>query len=187
VLKPENSDTELQAAIEFTSGGLKEIDPNSYDKILVIGLCVGVSPLVRMVDQPISTGARNCAVRDYWRAAALPRLLRKLRSVTDAPILYGLTPLIAAEEKNSRNADAYAKMIQLSESLFFDKMNVSLVGQPISSIVNGYNTRLKYSRGSIRLHTDRNDTLVQHTERERRHMNLAYGELWLNNFLKDVC
>ncbi len=182
-LAPPARDRSLLSAIRMTSGGHANIDPDLYDRFLLIGMAADVRQLAEMVLQPISEAARNCAIGDYWSSRAVARMVAKLKAITDKPVIYGVTPLVAAARKNNDGPAAYEKMIALSKQLFFDDMGVALVAQPVETIVNGYNTALDYARGSIRLQVKKNQGFQQHKVDELHHMNPAYGALWLKRFL----
>ncbi len=184
-LWPEKNDTQLLTSITTTSGGLTHIDPAKYDIFLVIGLARSIENVVELVKRPISESARNRALQDYWDARAAVRMLEKLMWITDKPLYLGLTPLMAAEKLNDDGPDDYEKMVALSKELYLDDMNVTLISQPSATIVNGQNTKLEYSRGSLRLGNGKRKApgVHLHPDGEYRHMNAAYGALWLEHCL----
>ncbi len=182
ILKPAKENHRLQAAIEITSGGIKEIDPQKYDFILVLGLGRAISELTAMVLRPISAGAKERAIQDFWEASVAFELIEKLRLITKKTIFFGLAPLTAAKEDGPETDDTYREMLALSQTLFFDAIDVSIVRQPPATITHGGNTKSEYARDSQRLDVQGGAATGAHPIGENRHMNAAYGEAWLEGF-----
>ena len=109
-------------------------------------------------------------------------MCKKLRGITDRPISFGLTPLPAAHKSNDVGPEGYEQMIALSQVLHFDEMDVTMVGQPRNTIVNGHSTEYALSKGSTRLQVHQKLGVEEHPEGEFHHMNATYGSLWLENY-----
>lgn len=182
ILKPAKENHRLQAAIEITSGGIKEIDPEKYDLILVLGLGRAISELTAMVLRPISASAKERAIQDFWEASVAFELIEKLRLITKKPIFFGLAPLTAAKEDGPETDGTYREMLALSQTLFFDAIDVSIVRQPAATVTHGGNTKSEYARDSLRLDVQGDAATDTHPTGENRHMNATYGEAWLEDF-----
>lgn len=185
-LSPPVDDSKTRYAIGITSGGLKEINPALYDRFLIIGMSGGVKPLVSTATRPLSTGAKNCAITEYWQASPLAPLLSNLRLITGKPISVGFAPLLAEDKKNDKMPEGYTALVALSNSLFFAPQEVTLIGQPLESITNGDATEIEFSRLSEKLLKDEDDFGIHHPEGENSHMNKSYGTLWLQKYFASL-
>jgi len=179
----EAGNARLTSALRFTSGGLAQIDPEAYDRFLIIGLVQGVKRLVQMVEDPFSQAVRNHALAGFWRERAITKMCEKLREITDKPVSFGLTPLPAAPKVNEIGPETYEQMVKLSYGLHFSKMGVDVVGQPSETIANRENTEQVFSIGSARLRVKGAQGVQEHSDEDIYHMNTAYGSLWLENYL----
>ncbi|MBL1434602.1 MAG: hypothetical protein COB08_000175 [Rhodobacteraceae bacterium] len=186
LLIPPADDHKIKFAISITSGGLTEINPALYDRILVIGMCGALHKMVSTVSRPLSEGAKACAITDYWQAAHLPALLQNLRKITQKPICVGAPPLLAEARQHDTSTGAYSSLISLSNSLFFKDFTAQFIGQPLDTIVNGNATEISFSRMSERLIEGKGDFAVHHPEGENSHMNQSYGALWLKQYYEII-
>ena len=182
VLRAEAGDARLASVLQFTSGGLAQIDPEAYDRFLVIGLVQGLKRLVQLVEDPFSQAVRNHALAEFWRKKAITKMCENLREITDKPVSFGLTPLPAAPMVNEIGPEMYEQMVKLSQGLHFSKMDVDVVGQPSETIANGENTEQAFSIGSARLRVKGAQGVQAHSLEDINHMNTAYGSLWLERY-----
>lgn len=176
----------LEKALEFTSEGKKEIDPNEYNVFLIYGAGLAYFPNKQ---QFYSTAVIKTAVIDHLTEVKFSislTLLKKLRSITDKPIFIGHCPLGAAKEIFSDFApNDYLAGIKLVNEIIYNPLDAELVKQPVSTIINERYTHPDFAKGSKRLSTG--DTLDDelHSENDMGHMNEKFGEIWLREFFEN--
>lgn len=172
----------LAKAIEFTSGGKKEIDPNEYDIFLIYG--AGMS--VNYINENFfySMDVITASLNDFIDQTLSFYLLKSIRLFTNKYIFIGHVPLEAKREKLfSRSPHDYIDKVEFINYNIYRQLNAELVMQPLETIVNGNNTNLNFSKGSKRLGIG--DTLDDelHPEADLDHMNDNFGAIWLKEFL----
>lgn len=174
----------LKSALEFTSGGHSDIDPNGFDSILIYGS--GAMPAFQS-DRFVSAAALKCSLEDLTYDTVSYSVLRKIRGLTDKFVWVGHDPLRArGVVDNSGNVKEYLSGINILNEKIYCPLNSRMVTQPIETIVNGKNTDAKYSAGSKRLSIGDAADGESHPEHDSLHMNDAFGKLWICQFLESL-
>lgn len=110
-------------------------------------------------------------------------VLNCLREVTKVPVYIGHTPLAAARvTRENKASDLYLSGINTLNEKHYHKFGAEMIGQPLSTIVNGRNTAPEYSWGVPKLSAVNgldNDT---GSPEDNTHMDAAFGSLWLEDF-----
>ncbi len=175
-------DEDLARRIGFTSGGRTEVDPLEYDAFLLVGL--GLT-LEYLSSETFSRAVFRQAAVDSATASTSVMLARRLRSISDKPILVVPCPLLAVRpDSPAVEPRLLAEIVGVLRQMIFDPIGVQFVEQPASSIAKGFWTKHKFSSGAGRL--DLGDGMAGqiHPVRDRKHMNTAYGRLLLQIVLK---
>lgn len=179
-LVPGNSG--LRDAISFTSDGLTSIDPNQFDVFLLYGL--DASPYFHNENRSYSSSVIRRSLNDVFEPALATLLLKRLRSITDKPIFIGHTPLrVKTHEDNRRELIEYNLGLRLLNTERYLLMGAEMIPQPLETIVDGCKTEPQFSIGSRRLSVGSFIDDELHPESDKSHMNEAFGELWLRQFL----
>jgi hypothetical protein len=171
----------LEAAMKFTSGGLDHILPKDYDVFLIYGL--RANPNFDSGDRFISRQVRQQAVDDLTQNKLSLKILKMVRQLTDARIFLGHNPLSSASALvPNTSTEAYESGIAVLNELFYGPMGAEMLVQPLRTIVNGRNTDAAFSQDSQRLAISDSKGEDRHPKGEDRHMNQAFGEIWLGEF-----
>jgi hypothetical protein len=172
----------LAAAIKFTSGGLDRIVPNDYDAFLIYGL--RASPNFGDNDRFFSRQVRQQAVEDLTGNTLSLRILKMVRQLTDTRIYLGHDPLnsASADRPDASNAP-YESGIAILNDCVYGPLGAEMLMQPLSTVVNGRNTDASFSQNSQRLAISTANREEKHSEGEDKHMNEAFGEIWLTAFI----
>lgn len=173
--------SKLRSAIEFTSGGLTEVIPESYDAFLVYGL----SAIIRLQDINFyySSAVRKQALLDVTSSSLSFTTIKKLRAVTSLPIYVGHNPLKASRVISTMDrSQDYSNHIEQLNSLVYSSENAQLIPQPANTLVNGVATKEEYTLGSRTLAVVAVGGSELHDKGDNFHMNDVFGEVWLRNF-----
>lgn len=182
---------ELRKSFAFTSDGQEQIDLAAYDVFLVY--CLFVKPYQ-------SNGAlctRACltaAVDDYFTPQLGIQIARSIRASTSAQVFLGHDPLTAAPEGSDAEPpapsldpklDDYIAGLTYANALFFKPQNMTLLEQPKETRVpDQFQTRASFAKGSRRLSIGDHLDNIEHEADDRRHMNEAFGGLYLDRFFQ---
>lgn len=175
------STPELAAQLRLTSGGHDGIAPSEYDAFLVYGF----GGRGDFSDNPRLLSAAFCraVALERVRRSLLPRHIAALRQLTHAPIFAALTPLPGIDGiRKPRRLMRYKAEMAMVQAQICDPHGVTLCPQPPESLVKGRATRAEFAAGSQPLENAHRPTPGAHDRSERRHMNAAYGRLWLEHF-----
>lgn len=171
----------LADQIALTSGGLREIDPASWDAFLVYGF--SRRPHASDFTTGLSRSFRRAIFAERIAQSLLPRHLAALRSLGNAPIFAALTPLPAPSgSRRRRRLLRHPDEVAVVQSTCCDRQRAILVPQPEDTTLKGLFTRPEYSIGSAPLDDAGKCRGDAHDSTETRHMNAAYGLLWLERF-----
>ena len=171
----------LSDQIALTSGGLREIDPAAWDAFLVYGF--SRRPHAGDFAAGLSRSFRRAIFAERIAQCLLPRHLAALRSLSDAPIFAALTPLPAPSGSGRRRRLLrHRDEVAVVQSTCCDPHRAILVPQPEDTTLKGLFTRPEYSIGSAPLDDVSKFRGTAHDSSETRHMNDAYGLLWLERF-----
>ncbi|TVS03402.1 MAG: hypothetical protein EA407_06880 [Rhodobacteraceae bacterium] len=172
---------ELAQQIQLTSGGLAEIDPVVYDAFLIYGF----GGRGDRIDNPrrLSASFTRAIVLERVRSSLLMQHSAALRGLSDAPIFAALTPLpAAASNKRRRRLMSHHAEVALVQAELCAPLGVELCTQPEATLVGDQATRADFATGSVPLENALKAREDWHELSERRHMNAAYGRLWLQAF-----
>lgn len=162
----------------FTSGLAGEIAMANYDAFLVYGLQLVVSRL----SGELSSAVRNAVWRGIAGRSNNDRVVRLIRSGSDAPIVVGANPQPAASAEGSKPLAAglpYAQAFrELRPVIEMDEVTLFLE-QPAQTLADGWHTRPEYSAGSTRLDVGDRISGKPHPSDDVAHMNGAFGEIML--------
>lgn len=173
----------LAKALEFTSGGRKEIDPNDHDIFLIYGAGVNINWVAD--NHFYSNAVIESSLNDLVTNTLSFSLLKRLRALTDKPVFIGHLPLVPAMEVVSDAIPMdYIARVERINKITYHPLNAELVRQPSSTIVNGNNTHPDFSKGSKALAVGDSGDNVFHPESDNDHMNDKFGEIWLREFLE---
>ena len=178
-LVPETS--RLADQIALTSNGHREISPEDYDIFVSYG---GLS---------LNTGSTNsdCYSSELRRQVILGRAndslttthVKRLRQITEKPIVVAPAPLhVRANKVTSPALLPLPEAMHLLNQSILSELRVDFADQPAETLLDQTATKSEFSVGSTRL-----DSLQrfkeEHADGEVRHMNAAYGTLWLRTHL----
>lgn len=173
----------LKRSLEFTSGGLSEIDPDSYDIFLVYGLGFYVRDLPD--DKRFSSSFLAEFASERVRNSVSYNLISSLRAITKKTIYVGHVPLASRAEGSDVGVEwSYESAFEIFKSSLSGFGDVTLVKQPGVTIVEGFYTKVDYTQGSRRMAVGAANDNVQHPETDFGHMNDDFGEIWLTEFFK---
>ena len=168
----------LAAQISFISGGLEEIIPKDYDMIVLCGLGLFVPRL------PAGTSAalRRQASIDYVNSSLIPVTLQKLHSVTDKTIWVAPSPMsaVAVADEQIRSAMVPYFALINDVQIALDDPRCKVIGQPSRTLTRNLASRSVYTDGSVKLPIPNvNPAALKHPPSELKHMNGAFGAIWL--------
>lgn len=173
----------LASAIKFTSGGLNHIVPADYDAFLIYGL--RAKPNFDGGEHFFSRQAKQQAIADLTLDKLSLKILKMVRQLSAAPIYVGHDPLNAASStRPDASLTPYQSGIARLNELVYGPLGAEMLMQPSSTIVNGKNTEASYSKDSQRLAIGCGNNDATHPEGEDKHMNVAFGEIWLAAFFE---
>lgn len=174
----------LAKALEFTSGGKKEIDPSQYDIFLIYGAGVNINFVAD--NRFYSTAVIASSLNDLVTNTLSFSLLKRLRALTDKSVFIGHLPLAPAIELLSDAMPSdYVARVKLINAITYHPLNAELVRQPSSTMINGKNTHPDFSKGSKALAVGDSGDNVFHPESDSDHMNDKFGEIWLREFFTE--
>lgn len=171
------------------SGGLERIETGNFDRFLVYGLLK--HPLPEEGDAHHSSALREAILQDRLHDSSAKFILKSLQSITDKPIDVGPAPYLVPSKKDPV---AQWQSTPAQDSKFFSDGFKALgaerfIAQPEESLLIADTTQAptratdpRYSKGSIKIVTGGG----VHPESDRKHMNAAYGALWLERYLADL-
>lgn len=172
----------LKKSIEFTSGGISEVDFESYDVFVVYGLGFHVRDYSGFKNFS-SSFLSDLAFEDFSNSLAFS-LISSIRAGTIKRVYAGHVPLAAASPDGT--ADLRLGDYDFSFDFFRNALeknkDVVLVKQPAETIFKNSYTKYCYSKGSKRMAVGASNDNAFHPETDVGHMNDQFGELWLKAF-----
>ena len=174
----------LAKALEFTSGGKKEIDPTEHDVFVIYG--AGAKTSFITDNHFYSRAVVERSLNDLVANTLSFNLLKRLRTLTNKPVFIGHLPLVPAMKVSADAAPSdYVARVELINEVTYRPLRAELVRQPLSTIVNGNNTHPDFSKGSKALAVGDSGDNVYHPESDNDHMNDKFGQIWLREFLRE--
>ncbi len=179
------------------SGRTGGICTSDFDGFLICGCSSGIAACLFHQNLPYSSAALKVALSGFWADSTAFGLIKKLRQITDKPVWFVPTPLLALNEaeqhrlsRRLENVDrgrfesnlAYQEFCDNSALFWRDKLQVTLLPQPVKTVENSLNTRLEYSVNSIKRLTLGRHEKQGHDADENVHMNPQYGQAVLDAF-----
>jgi hypothetical protein len=165
----------LSEFLAFTSGGADRIQGDAYDLFLVYG------GNLRFVNLPLtySQAVLHACVADISQASLHYSITQKLRKITDRPVFVAVNPLrIASLGKEPMYS--YDKVLDVFRDVYAP-FDIRFVPQPEETRDAHNQTLPEFTTGSRRLDMGRG--AAAHDAGDGRHMNTAYGRIWLHRFL----
>jgi hypothetical protein len=198
---------ELRRIVRITAGDQGDLRIRDFDAFVVIGLEFGVLPVLRTyrthradshvfrigAQQIVSDRCFDQTVYDLLNESPAVKLVRRLRSVTDRPIL--LCEQAAPSESiadfagwwrqlaDSADADALRELVERTIARLPLSAGVSVAPQPEETLVRPILTAQEFSVGSVRLTPSVQD---QHPDTDYAHMNATYGALVMRDALRRI-
>lgn len=180
-----SNDPKVSRRLSVTSGGLDCIDPDVYDAFLIYG----VDLKVPRIEQGTSAAVLRAAIESVVLASPTTAILERLGRITDKKIWISPSPLETTMDESSdcraycafrRLTAIMAEMLSLPKNRF--------LGQPDSTVHPALWTLQEYGNWATRrTHvdsvTDGAPEADAKVRGELKHMNGAYGALWLKTNL----
>jgi hypothetical protein len=142
----------------------------------------GLWPRFGKIAYPISSAVHDAIYENFPKQSPFFKVHNVLQKCFSGRIFAASQPLISAESAvTTRDPSQYSAMIDEMQDRVFEKIDVQLIGQPLSTVVNHVNTDPEYSRESIGMLNQK-----EHGPKERQHMNVAFGELYLQRILEHL-
>jgi hypothetical protein len=167
---------DLKSALRFTSGGRDKIDLRDSDLVLLYGMGLKVSHETGCI---YSERVQNQALKDQVNRSIAYALLKKIRSISDVPVVVGHDPLPARRYDRPGDSRQYLDRVRAMSDLMFSPLNAVLLNQPMQTVKTGFQTKPKYTSSSSRLAIGRRIDNELHPEKDIRHMNAVFGEMFL--------
>jgi len=177
------STKKLAENFKITSGGHTFIEPALFDVFVVVGLCRNLHMLADIIDGEHSIAVKTQSLIDYWDHSSLLRMVKRLRSTTDSPIFAAHNPLRSEHADKPASKVPFDEIIQISNTVAYTDLGAELIGQPRETIINENATAARFSENALRLAVKGRPAGALHDAKETRHMNAAFGHLWLSEFL----
>ena len=172
----------LKKELKFTSGGCDKIEINNYDIFVVYGLGLKIP----LIDKRYSSNVIKETLKDLTSKTLNLSICKKISSLTLKPIFSGHNPQVAIEYSSGfdLNKIKYVDIVNKLNTIW-DEDHIKFLTQPNDTLVNGWNTDIKYSIGSTRLDVGDKIASIEHPNGDISHMNKDFGSIWLANFLEN--
>lgn len=175
---------DLESVLKLPSGGGTIIDTSKFDAFLLVGLTKSY-----FVEDYCSGAVLKVAL-DGWYAENLGVLVGStLFDVTSKPVYLLHNPLSSNSKfddypKCEEYLGGYINGLGDANKYFMESKGLSLLSQPLETINgDGKSTKSSYSKGSIGLKTQSNNSSAIHPEDDNSHMNQDYGYLVLKELV----
>jgi hypothetical protein len=108
-----------------------------------------------------------------------------IRRVSEAPIYVGHNPQPASGDEVTSEQMNYAAVHDLLAKEL-DVEGTNLIAQPPETLVNGWNTKFEFAKGSTRLDIGDNRSNEPHPDQDVSHMNMDFGRIYLERLIQVV-
>jgi hypothetical protein len=173
----------LRDTIAHASGGLSAVRLTEYDVVWIVGLFYVYPRVDGFFSQAV---VREMLAKHLPGSPAL-NVIGKIRQVCDIPVFATHRPLMECVEPLDFVADLelYRRTIAFTQNQFFHAVRATVLPQPEQTIANRYYTHPHYSVDSTMFTVD-GAVGAKHTRRDRKHMNVLYGDLLLQHHLPAI-
>ena len=203
------TDPELARMVKEVSGGDDSVLLNNHDALVVIGLGLGLRPILvllrthlaleeyktaRQEQELISEACLIQCIKDLINDNASVMLLKKLRANTHKPLYVCTEPYLSEAALDQVKFQHLPLLNQFNALIRIRKLysrcladiladvGAVLIAQPKVTICQPCFTKRKFSRGSTFLLRDGK----KYPEKDIRHMNKTYGALLLKSIAKRI-
>ena len=170
---------------ELTSGGSRELAVERFDHVVVHGVLPFLTRwerLFRWVNK--NQTASSAFVRDcFWRGHPLThKVLAQVDQLDKSRILLTPRPSPVRQGEEVPLPEAGYRELESFMASGFRALGYRVRLQPLASLTQGFHTFRRYNEDAIGL-GKRPENLTRAPEGDRTHMNLAFGELYLDDLL----
>jgi len=172
-----STDNDLLQNLRLTSGGLSEIDTDSYDAFVSYGLSFEIDPL----DVRLSSALVDAFCQQQAREHPNYRLIKKIQSISNKPIFIGHAPLLADIGPIAPSPHIPYRKLFSKISDYLAMESIKMLRQPDSTIIHEIRTIAHFTVGSTRLlHGPGSTTAMHHDDNDVKHMNGEFGAVYLD-------
>lgn len=170
---------------ELTSGGSRDLVFERFDHVVIHGVLPFLTRWERLFRWVTKNKTASSAfVQDcFWRGHPLThKVLEQVGQLDKSRVL--LTPR-PSPVKNGEEASLAEEGYRDLESFMvsgFQELGYRVRLQPLSSLTQGFHTYRRYNENAIGL-GKRPESLTRAPEGDRTHMNIAFGELYLDDLI----
>lgn len=174
-------DPEVLRDIQYTSGGLGEIDLAHYDVFVVHAMGL-LYPYVQLA-APYSQQFVAAWMLGRWRQVLSYRLLEMLQAAPRARLVVSPQPYLSESDDSARSLVEKAILPPVplerafSGEAWLGELRALFLPQPAATVVKHVLTDRRYSRGSVRLDVGDRQSAQPHPASDHQHMNADYGLL----------
>ena len=170
----------LRRHLEFTSGGLSEVNLPQYDGVFLVGLDFSIPTL----SVGYSKSCYDSVCSDVYSRTLSCRIASDIREASKAPVVVMHTPQLAQDLSRVRPIGSlgYTSIIERFTSATCN-LSLNFLRQPDSTLDSNWFTRSELSGGSRRLDIGDAKSNHEHPKEDRVHMNVDFGEIMVRNFL----
>jgi hypothetical protein len=178
-----SQDLKVSKILSHCSGGSDHIRIGDYDRFLVYGLDFNISADAGLVSKAVFAAL----FQDHTQQQLNHKICQLLLPEAHERIWVGPCPLPAAlpDQTDQGHRSNYSRAIDNYRRVLA-AFGLTLLAQPSETVVDGAFTAKIYSDGSLRLGLGVLDGNLEHSSRDRVHMNTAFGALYMRNFLKNL-
>ena len=170
----------LKLALERSSYGKSIIKPEEYSALVLVGL--GLELLHLNTLSKYSKAVKEATYSDYVKQSLLYRLVEQVRTISNQP-LYVLHAPLKAKNAAHVGCEVYLRSVNLMAEVFAEIGNVTVLPQPLKTIVEDRFTAPEYAKEALKL--DIGEIDERHVE-DGAHMNADFGKLWLDDVLAAI-
>lgn len=175
----------LAKNIAFTSGGLTQVDLQSYDAFL----CYALGLPTPVLDPRYSSAVTKLIFSDVFSRSLNIKIARLIRRGTTKPLYIAPNPRVADTPHTpkpglTKQLDYRATIALMQRELNLDRSKI--IPQPPETLTPGGFTLGRFSIGSIRLDVGDAISGEVHPASDIEHMNRDFGTIWIRNFLKQI-
>lgn len=169
----------VASQMAFTSGGSRQVCLSDFDAFLVYGLRWELP----RPDRRLSLAVQRQLLSDVFETSLGAKLCRSIRKRCNARIYVAHTPQLASEKAAPPpQLVQYDEVYQVMHALL-QSQGLELLKQPPETLANGWDTKLRFARGSRALDVGDARSNKLHSDTDRSHMNADFGRIYLEHAL----